>query len=166
MDRERFERLVNRHKDAVYRQMARVCNNEEDAQDALGTALINAFQAAAELKSDDAFRTWLTTIGKRVCTRMRANPTIRQAFEFAEERGLIGADVRDLELQVLKGCVREAIESLPEIYRRVYEECEIHERTVPEVAREMGLSEAAVKSRLHRARAMVRRTLDRSVCAH
>lgn len=165
VDAERFERLVNEHKDSVYRHMVRVCGQREDAEDALATALMQAFKAADKLSSEAAFRSWISTIGRRVCTRMRNHPAIEQALEFAEERGLtLGEDV-NFDMAILKGCVREAITALPETYRMVYELCEIEEKTVPEAAEELGISVAAAKSRLFRARAMVREQLDASVCA-
>jgi DNA-directed RNA polymerase specialized sigma24 family protein len=68
MSRLGFEGQVRLHKDAVYRQMIRVCNHREDAEDALATALLLAFKSYDRLESDEAFRTWLGTIGKRVCT--------------------------------------------------------------------------------------------------
>lgn len=160
-----FERLIVQHKDAVYRQMVRVCGQREDAEDALATAMMQAFRAADQLASEDAFRGWLATIGRRVCSRMRHNPRIADALEFAEEIGLTATEDANFDLVILKGCVRDAVISLPEKYRDVYEKCEIEERTVPEVAEELGLSVAATKSRLLRARAMVREMLDASVCA-
>lgn len=164
-DSARFERLVNQHKDAVYRQMVRVCGHREDAEDALATALMQAFRALPQLESDEAFRGWVSTIGRRVCTRMRHQPSIEHAVEFAEEIGLAIGDDPGFDMTMLKGCVQEAVDALPEKYRAVYEQCELNEQTVPEVAEELGITVAATKSRLLRARAMVREQLDGSICA-
>jgi RNA polymerase sigma-70 factor (ECF subfamily) len=165
MQSSKFESLVRKHKDAVYRQMARVCGNKEDAEDALASALMLAFRASDQLASDEAFRTWLSTIGKRVCTRMRNHPSIQKTLEYAEEHDLVDRGVGEFDLAVLKGCVRDAVEALPEVYRAIYVKCELDEATVPEAAKELGISHAAAKSRLLRARAIVREKLDRSVCA-
>lgn len=165
VEASRFESLVNQHKDAVYRQMARVCGHREDAEDALATALMHAYKALPKLESDEAFRSWLGTIGRRVCSRMRHHPSIENALELADEVGLALGNDPGYEMAVLKGCVKDAVDALPESYRVVYERCELDEKTVPEAADELGLSVAAVKSRLLRARAMVREQLDHSVCA-
>ncbi len=165
VDQGRFEQLVNKHKDAVYRQMIRVCNHREDAEDALATALMHAFKAYDRLESDDAFRSWLGTIGKRVCTRMRSHAGIQTAFEYAEEHDLIDENKSEFDLAVLKGCVKDAIEELQPIYRDIYIACELNEKSVVEAAEELHISHNAAKSRLLRARAMVRDMLDRSVCA-
>lgn len=165
MNSEMFESLVNEHKDAVYRQMARVCDNKEDAEDALATAIMHAFQAQNQLTSDAAFRAWLGTIGRRVCTRMRSHKGIASALEFAEEHDLVNTDISEVDLAILKGCVKEAIELLDPTYREVYYLCEIEERSVEEAAKQVGITVAAAKSRLLRARAKVRETLDQSICA-
>jgi RNA polymerase sigma-70 factor (ECF subfamily) len=161
----KFESLVRQHKDAVYRQMVRVCGHKEDAEDAVASALMLAFRSAEQLSSDEAFRTWLGTIGKRVCSRMRSHPSIQMALEYADEHGIIDNHVNDFEMEILKRCVSDAVEALPDFYRAVYVKCELDEATVPEAAAELGISHSAAKSRLLRARAIVRERLDRSVCA-
>lgn len=161
----RFERLVEKHKDAVYRQMVRVCSHREDAEDALATSIMLAFRAAEQLKDDQAFAAWLGTIGKRVCSRMRQHAGMQEALEFAESKSLIDHSVETMELRVLKGCVSEAVERLPIKYRKVYVACEIEGKTANEAANELGIGLAAAKSRLLRARAMVRETLDKSICS-
>jgi RNA polymerase sigma-70 factor (ECF subfamily) len=163
MKQRNFDSLVRKHKDAVYRQMARVCKNKEDAEDALASALMLAFQASDQLESEDAFRTWLGTIGKRVCIRMRSRPTIQKVLEYAEQHDLVNNEASDFDQAVLKGCVRDAVEALPDIYRAVYVKCELDEATVPQAAAELGITHAAAKSRLLRARAIVRQNLDHSV---
>lgn len=160
-----FEELVNEHKDSVYRQMARVCGNREDAEDALATAIMQALQAYDRLGSDEAFRAWLGTIGKRVCYRMRSHSGILKALEFAVEHDLVASHVDEMELNLLKGCVQDAVEGLDEVYRDVYLMCEIEERTVEEAATTLGLTVAAAKSRLLRARTKVREMLDHSICS-
>jgi len=160
-----FERLVRKHKDAVYRQMVRVCSHREDAEDALASALLLAFKSADQLASDESFRAWLGTIGKRVCSRMRHHPSIEQAFDFAIENRIVAEETDGFDLQILSGCVKEAVDELPEIYRGVYLACEIEGATVPEAADRLGIGLAAAKSRLLRAREMVRDRLDQSICA-
>lgn len=159
-----MERLIIQHKDSVYRQMVRVCNHREDAEDALAQAMMLAFRSAESLESEAAFRAWIGTIGKRVCTRMRSHPAMLQVMEYANDRSLIEEAAPEMELAVMKGCVVAAIEHLPAHYREIYRSVEIEERTVKQAADQLGISEAAAKSRLLRARAMVRDRLDRSIC--
>ncbi len=162
MEREEFSELVEAHKDAVYRQLIRVCGQREDAEDALATALLLALQHLDQLDQPEAFRAWLGTIGRRVCTRMRRHAGMETVLEQIENLGLAGG--AEMEMQVLKSCVKSALETLTPEYRSVYEACEIEERPLQEVADELGITLAATKSRLHRARALVREELDGSIC--
>ncbi|HMS55003.1 MAG TPA: sigma-70 family RNA polymerase sigma factor [Fimbriimonadaceae bacterium] len=164
MDPSRFEALVLKHKDSIYCQMARVCGHREDAEDALANALLLAFKASAKLTSEKAFRSWLCIIAKRVCLRMRSHPSFRATMQYAEEHDLLSSDAKELELVILKRCVNEAIEALPKILVSVYRLCELDEKSVIEAASELGISPAATKSRLLRARKLVRDHLDNSIC--
>ncbi len=57
-----FERLSHQHKDAVYRQMVRVCGNREDAEDVLIEALLKAYRSLGDLAAPEAFRAWLAAL--------------------------------------------------------------------------------------------------------
>ncbi len=145
--------------------MLRVCQSKEDAEDALGGAILVALKSASQLRDDAAFQAWLRTIGTRVCSRLRKNSSVETAFQEAEERGLIDTTLPEMEMQVMKGCVLSAYEKLAPIYRDIYFKCELQEKTVPEAAEELGISLAAAKSRLLRAKAIMRESLDNSICA-
>ena len=67
-----FERLSHQHKDAVYRQMVRVCGNREDAEDVLIEALLKAYRSLGDLAAPEAFRAWLARIANRVCWQLRS----------------------------------------------------------------------------------------------
>lgn len=159
-----FEKLVQKHKDSIYRQMLRVCSHKEDAEDALSTAILLAFKSASSLKSEDAFRSWVGTIGTRVCGRMRSHKGIQVAWDYAKEEHLIDEKGAPFEFEMLKGCVADALSALPTVYRDVYEMCELEEKSVPEAADQLGISLSAAKSRLLRARTIVRERLDQSIC--
>ena len=66
-----FEKLANDHKDAVYRNMIRVCGNREDAEDVLIEALLKAYRHLDQLRDDWAFQPWLWQIAKRVCLQLK-----------------------------------------------------------------------------------------------
>ncbi len=163
-----IERLINRHKDAVYRQMIRTCGNETDAEDALADALLAAIRASNQLKDPNNFQAWLARIGTRSCARARIRNRMATtiSLEDLERKGFQIANqdetARQAELGNLKGCVTQAIELLPTNFREVYLRREIKGERAEDVASSMSLSVPAVKSRLHRARQMVREFLDSS----
>jgi len=162
-----IERLIEKHKDAVYRQLVRVCGNHDDAEDALAEAFRAAVQASDQLKDPESFRAWLAKIGSRVCVRKRIRERLAKSVSLAqlESKGIelkdahSGPDIQ-AEESVISDCVRRAIESLPETYREVYLRREILGEKAEDVACQMNLSVAAVKSRLHRARQLARESLD------
>lgn len=161
------ERLINQHKDAVYKQLVRTCGNYEDAEDALADALLAALRASEQLRDPALFQAWLARIGTRACARMRIRERLSRQTSLAalELKGFEIIDTqsgpdREAELSSLKSCVAGAIELLPEIYRHVYLRREVFGEKAEDVAVQTGLSVAAVKSRLHRARNLVRDALD------
>lgn len=162
-----FETLVNQHKDAVYRQMVRVCGNHADAEDVLIEALLKAYRHLDQLQDSGAFRAWLAKIASRICWRLRKRELLMPLLQLSslEDEGReISAhepsvDVQ-MELAQMKGLLLAAITNLPAPFRAVYEMRDLQNVPGDEVAHKLGISIAAMKSRLHRARALIREHLD------
>jgi len=162
-----FESLTRQHKDAVYRQMIRVCGNREDAEDVLIEALLKAYRHLPQLRDSAAFRAWLAQIAKRVCWQLKARESLAPLLQLSsledEGREIAGGEPgpeEKLARQEMKQLLDTAIAALPSHYRSVYELRDVEDRPGDEVASELGISRAAMKSRLHRAREMVRANLD------
>jgi len=162
-----FELLVNQHKDAVYRQMIRVCRNRQDAEDVLIEALFKAYRNLDQLRDAAAFRAWLAAIAGRVCWQLRKREALLPILQLSvlEQEGReLSAHEPPVDSQVevsqMKALLTAAIASLPEPYRGVYEMRDLQNVAGAEVARKLRISTAAMKSRLHRARALVRQQLD------
>jgi len=154
-----FDALAKQHKDAVYRQMIRVCGNREDAEDVLIEALLKAYRHLDQLRESAAFRAWLAQIAKRVCWQLKERESLLLLLQLSmledEGREVPGAEPPpDVRL------LNEAVESLPALYRPVYELCDVEDLRGDEVVQRLGISRAAMKSRLHRARDLVRAHLD------
>ena len=166
-----FEREIARHKDAVYRQMVRVCGNTEDAEDVLAEALISAFKSADKLKDEASFRAWLVSIGRRACFKMRekGRDDMLTSLDTLQEAGMpmpVSQELtaeEELEMGETHKCIMASIDALEQIYRDVYMLREIEGMSAIETAEELNLSVSAVKSRLHRARTMVREALDKAL---
>jgi RNA polymerase sigma-70 factor (ECF subfamily) len=162
-----FEALANEHKDAVYRQMIRACGNREDAEDVLVEALLKAYRHMDQLRDLVAFRSWLAQIAKRVCWQLKAREALVPLMQLSalEDEGLqISSNEPPMEhrlaLQEMKKLLVEAVNSLAPVYRVVYEMRDLQEVPGDEAAKRLGISPAAMKSRLHRARELVRQYLD------
>ena len=162
-----FEALANQHKDAVYRQLMRACGNREDAEDVLIEALLKAYRNLDQLHESCAFRAWLAQIGRRVCWQLKQREALLPILQLSalEGEGMQLASDQEsaettVERQQMKALLQQAIESLPQSEREVYELRDIRELGGEETAAQLNITLAAMKSRLYRARTNLRRYLD------
>jgi RNA polymerase sigma-70 factor (ECF subfamily) len=162
-----FDALSSRHKDSVYRQMIRVCGNREDAEDVLIEALLKAYRHLDQLRDSVAFRSWLAQIANRVCWQLKEREALLPLLQLStledEGREIAGHEPTpeaSLARRQMKQLLDEAIATLPPLYQSVYLLRDLEDRPGDEVAHELGISRAAMKSRLHRARDLVRAHLD------
>jgi RNA polymerase sigma-70 factor (ECF subfamily) len=165
-----FETLLHQHQDAVYRQMVRVCGNREDAEDVLIEALLKAYRSLDALTAPEAFRTWLGRIAQRVCWQLRKREALLPLLQLStldEGRGEAVDGSPSAEEQAgaaeLKGIFKAALASLPADLRAVYEMRAVEELSGEQTARLLRISLAAMKSRWHRARKLLRERLDESL---
>jgi RNA polymerase sigma-70 factor (ECF subfamily) len=163
-----FEALANEHKDAVYRQLIRACGNREDAEDVLIEALLKAYRNLEQLRDSTAFRSWLAQIGRRVCWQLKQKEALLPIMQLSamEANGAQLASLEQLpDVQSARTQMKElllaAVASLPEAERDVYQLRELEDISGEETAARLGISLAAMKSRLHRARIGVRTYLDK-----
>ena len=137
----------------------RTCSTSEDAEDAVQMALWQLHRKIGALKMVDAFATWLFRIVERECYRLFKR-RIPDNIEIGD------ANLPDVPAPAIPLDLRidliAAVAALPAPYRTVLILRDIDELTAPETASQLGISTEAVKSRLHRARAMVRERLIKS----
>lgn len=168
-----FERELAHHKDSVYRQLFRMCGNHEDAEDVLAEAMVSAFRSIGSLQDEKAFRAWMVQIGRRACGRLRARPSgpATLALEQLEDLGIEAAGSENSpEQQAVEGefksCLARVLSNLPASYRDVYRMAAIEGHSMKDISAALDLPVPTVKTRLHRARAMVREAVDREIdCA-
>jgi len=171
-DRRAFDELVRRYRDKVYRLAYKILRHEEDASDALQDAFLSAYRGLKNFKAESTFSTWLyriTTNAALMKYRKRREghisidqPSSRDdtvpAMELADWSALPPEELEDRETwDVLSA----AVERLPEDLRIVFLRRDWLEESNAEVAESLGLTVAAVKSRLHRARIQLRDRLNR-----
>jgi len=168
-----FERLANEHKDVVYRQMVRVCGNREDAEDVLVEALLKAYRNLGNLRDSSAFRAWLAQIARRVCWQLKEREALLPVLQLSalEEEGKeIPSSAPEPEAEAakteMKTLLHTALNELPVDFREVYEMRDLQGIPGDEVARKLGISRGAMKSRLHRAREQIRTRLDSMLVGH
>lgn len=133
----------------------RTCSTSEDAEDAVQIALWQLHKKIGTLKTVAAFAGWLFRIVERECYRLFRGTHTEQLAESFDD---IIAPLTDDGLRI---DLTRSISALPQAYRIVFVLRDIEEWSTPEVAEQLGLSPEAVKSRLHRARTMIRDGLSR-----
>jgi RNA polymerase sigma-70 factor (ECF subfamily) len=172
-DSEAFDRLWARHRDKVFRSLLRACGgNPDTTHDVLQDALLNAFKALQQFRGDANFATWLYTIARRLCIRARRDLDRFYSLDDplnTEEgqailRQLIDQHAQDPEALVIENDLRErvqqAVAELPDSLRPVLVLRDIEELSTEETAQRLGITQAAVKARLHRARELLRQKLE------
>ena len=175
-NRSAFEELWARHSDTAFRSAYRILGNREDAEDTLQDAWMKAFVHLKTFDGRSKFSTWLTRIAINsalmVLRRKRSHPETSmdwsgdgetwEQWEVPDNR----SNIEDLYLKKeaeLK--LEEAIESLRPPLRSVIEIQRLHYGTQKEIAAAAGISVAALKSRLLRARALLRSSLQSSMAS-
>jgi RNA polymerase sigma-70 factor, ECF subfamily len=173
-----FEILMRRHNQRVYRTARAVLHDESDVEDVMQQAYINAFTHLHQFEERAQFSTWLTRItlheafGRRRKLRSR-DPMAARSWAPVEDEGDVMATLtapqpdpeRQAYAQELGRVLEAAVDMLPESYRTVFMLRDVEGLSTSETGEGLGLGEEAVKTRLHRARAMVRRAVTLRVGA-
>ena len=155
-DSQAVVELVSECQPDLKRFARRTCSTSEDAEDAVQIALWQLYRQIGALRVVATFTAWLFRIVERECYRLFRGRAPADALDELPEGQMPVAPGVPVDLRLDLG---RAIQRLPAPYRDVLVLRDVHELTAPEVAAELGLSVEAVKSRLHRARAMVRQQL-------
>jgi RNA polymerase sigma-70 factor (ECF subfamily) len=171
-DRGAFESLVRRHERRVFRVTMAVAGNREDAEEATQDAFIKVFRHLDQFRKESRFTTWLTSIAVNEALQVRRKR--KDSVSFNETRGLDEqivphrfepwrADPEKLfGKQEVRRLVESAIQALPPIYRETFVLRDVEEMSAEEAAEVLGIGVPALKSRLLRARLMLRESLAAS----
>jgi RNA polymerase sigma-70 factor (ECF subfamily) len=167
--REIFHDLIRPYERIYYLQAFSILRNQEDAEEAVQQAMIGIFTHLSQLTERDKFKQWGLRIvqneAKMLWKKHRQN-----LYESIDEGTPDGsgematypkqyADWRDLPSEV-REAVSRAIGELPEIYREVFMLRDVQQLNLAETMEVLGMNESAVKTRLHRARIMLRESLS------
>src|SRR5436190_1389923 len=151
--------LVRRHAPMVWGVCRRLLNNHSDAEDAFQATFLVLVRKAADVPRQ-AIANWLYGVARQTAVRLRATAAKRgrretQVVTMPEPTV---AEVRDAEWQSV---LDEELGRLPDRYRGVIVLCDLEGTTRKEAARQLGIPEGSVASRLARARVMLAKRLAR-----
>jgi RNA polymerase sigma-70 factor, ECF subfamily len=171
-DTRAFDELVRRYQDKVYRLSFKILRHEDDAAEALQDAFLSAFRGIKNFKVESTFSTWLYRIATNAALmkyRKRRDGHISLEQSQSGDEDTEALQLPDWTTQPLKDLLdaetrevmEEGVEKLPDELRTVFVLRDVEELSNAEVADILDLTVAAVKSRLHRARILLRDRLNR-----
>lgn len=152
-DRRAMEQLLTVSRPLIHRMALQQCGSTADADDATQITLWLVYQRVGALRTLAAFPAWLYSVVRRECWRLS-----RKVPNWLELTGETPGAVEPADVGMCQD-LSVAIGKLPSKYRRVLLLRDIEQRSTDEVAHLLKLTPEAVKSRLHRARQMVRISL-------
>jgi RNA polymerase sigma-70 factor (ECF subfamily) len=166
-----FHELIRPYERSAYVMALSMLKNEADAEDAVQEAVLKAFRNLRSFRGDSKFGTWLLSITlNEARNRLRHRNAVKMESLDApqdEQEQISPALLRDwreipsqvLERMEVKQMLQQAITGLPPIYKEVLLMRDVEEMSVGESAAALGISEVAIKVRLHRARMMLQKKL-------
>lgn len=172
-ERAAFEELMRAHNAALFRAARAIVRDDADAEDVLQEAYLAAYRHLAEFRGDARLSTWLTRIVinqalGRLRARRRDNvfallddrpPGAAEPMERAmDEDPHASPEVGAMRAE-LRRLLEKKIDVLPLAFRTAFVLREVEEMTIEEAAECLGVPAATVRTRVFRARAMLRESL-------
>ena len=157
-----FTQFVNRYKNRLYNFIYRIISDKEAAEDILQETFLRVYNQRKNYSPDYALSTWVYTIALNLCRSELRKRKLRRfiSLEFLkEETDIELPDEKNLEPERLKPLLEKAIKALPDEYRTAFVLCDIDRLPYNDIAEIMRVPVGTVKSRINRARAMLREKL-------
>ena len=179
-DERAFRELVQEHRDRVFNITFRMLGNRAEAEDVAQEVFISVFKYIDEFREESKFSTWLYRVAVNQCKnriKYLARRHDRDRDELDETtqgngvNGSIGGALPSSPSEALQSAqmekvLQEAIANLDEDQRIVVVLRDVEDLSIEEICEITGLPDGTVKSRLHRARLVLRKRLQRHVGEH
>jgi RNA polymerase sigma-70 factor, ECF subfamily len=174
-EKDLFHDLIRPYERGAFLLAYSILRNQDDAEETVQQAMVKIFLHLAQLTESDKFKQWAMRVieneAKMYRRKRRQHLYVsmdQSSPEVSEERPFYPkqfADWRDLpsdavEQKEVREAVAKALAKLPEIYREVFVLRDMQHLDVAETTEVLGIGESAVKTRLHRARLMLRESLS------
>ena len=170
-DQDAFAQLVEANQNKIYTLALRMTGNPEDAADLAQDAFLRAWRALSDFQGESGFSTWLYRLTRNLCIdflrREKRRHSIVSISSLDDEEGPRPTDVPDrrftpeneLERRELRAAVGRGLAQLSDEHRQVLALREVEGLSYAEIADALGLEVGTVKSRIARARSVLRTIL-------
>ena len=172
-DAEAFRTIMQRYNRRLYRIARSVLRNGSDAEDAVQEAYVSAYTHLASYRGESSLAAWLSriTMNEALGRLRQRRPTVDLATleSTRTEAEIIPFPLsnddpeRTMAQRQILQLVERATDDLPDVYRLVFVTRVIEGMSVEETAELLGIKPETVKTRLHRARLLVREQLDKQI---
>ena len=173
-----FEDIMRRHNGRLFRVARAILKDDTEAEDALQDAYLDAYRHLQDFRGDAQLSTWLTrNVVNQSLMRLRRQKRERVVVPFdrsEHQHDREEIDVPDEKAEApssaamraeVRRLLEDRIDQLPVAFRTVFVMREVEDMTVEETAECLGIPPATVRTRLFRARALLREALERDVDA-
>ena len=174
-DGSAFRAIMQTHNRKLYRIARSIVRNDSEAEDVVQEAYVRAFSHLESFRGDSTLATWLARIvmNEALGRVRKQRPTVdletieahrpeAEIIQFPRSGNSDDPERTMAQRQILR-LVEQATDALPEVYRTVFVTRVIEGMSVEETAELLGVRVETVKTRLHRARRLVREQLDKQI---
>ncbi|MBD3181464.1 sigma-70 family RNA polymerase sigma factor [Candidatus Poribacteria bacterium] len=153
-----FGILVDKYKTGIYAFVYNELGNFHDAQDVTQEVFLQAYCGLCNLRRWESFSFWLYRIALNLCKKWRRTQSRRPDKAFIEDHDpeMRDSSLSDYHQENLNESLQESLDSLPKVYREVLMLYYFGGMSTRDIARAIGISPAAVRKRMSRARAQLR----------
>jgi RNA polymerase sigma-70 factor (ECF subfamily) len=164
-----FEILIRRNNPFLYKIGRSYGYNHQDTQDLMQDSFVDAFKSLSQFEGRSSFKTWIIRVMLNNCFRRRQKFSVKNEIvrEIAEDSRPMfsGSDNENAYKMVvneeLRSVIERALIHMPLDYRMTFSLREVNGLNVAETAEVLGISQANVKVRLNRAKAMLRKEIEK-----
>jgi RNA polymerase sigma-70 factor (ECF subfamily) len=165
-DNKAFEELILKYKDRLYGIASSVCSRmPSETQDVAQETFISAFKHISSFKGNAAFGTWLYRIASNNCWQRFRKVKSERLSEMPDENSKGHPSRSCVNENALKNelsrAVNKALAGMPANYRMAITLCDIEGLSNAEAAARLKITGSAMKTRLHRARGLLKKQLER-----
>jgi RNA polymerase sigma-70 factor (ECF subfamily) len=159
-ERHLFEVVMRRYNQRVFRAVRAILKDDDEAQDAMQEAYVRAYLHLADFRSEARLSTWLVRIAvNEALGRLRKGKRTEPLDDEVEVVSMSRDPEQLTSDDEVRVVLEEAVDLLPEAFRTVFMLRAVEQMSTTEVAEVMDIPEDTVKTRLFRARGLLRESI-------